>query len=335
MNVTEKITWEQVKELLPATTSLYYIDRNDSFDEQLDALQNRIQSGCSEEIDELIYGWWNDTDLYSYEKEQLKESLISKFDIDEDAADKLISENEYGIEEILADRDTSTPIEDLLRNTGRKTMFYDTGYEVPPDSWSWNEKLLTKERQVVKKKLGLRKLTPEQDHLLDMMIRQASYGGKLVIYFYENPGDFFNVDDIKTIRFSGSSPHMAIINTDNGSGDSCDIGRVEIKLPFNKENLFICKTFKYSYTHSVCGMFSNWCESTDVHLEKKKLRSTRKVENSDLSVSLRLDRKRTQVFQDGGCTPGDMDISRHRNVTYINNYPCGNKCPTCGTFWID
>ena len=42
-----------------------------------------------------------------------------------------------------------------------------------------------------------------------------------------------------------------------------------------------------------------------------------------------------KVFREGGCTRGDMDMSRHRDVTYVNEIPCGWHCPHCGTFWID
>ena len=47
------------------------------------------------------------------------------------------------------------------------------------------------------------------------------------------------------------------------------------------------------------------------------------------------DEKCDRVYASGGCTAGDMNMLRHRDVYYINNYPCGNKCPHCGTFWID
>ena len=32
---------------------------------------------------------------------------------------------------------------------------------------------------------------------------------------------------------------------------------------------------------------------------------------------------------------GDMNISRHKETPYRNDYPCGSRCEDCGTFWID
>ena len=37
----------------------------------------------------------------------------------------------------------------------------------------------------------------------------------------------------------------------------------------------------------------------------------------------------------GTCTFGDMDIKRYKNTSYITKFPCGMRCSTCGTFWID
>ena len=34
-----KITWEEVKELIPDSVSLYYVDYRDSLDDHLDVLQ--------------------------------------------------------------------------------------------------------------------------------------------------------------------------------------------------------------------------------------------------------------------------------------------------------
>ena len=47
------------------------------------------------------------------------------------------------------------------------------------------------------------------------------------------------------------------------------------------------------------------------------------------------DAKCDAVFKTGGCTAGDMDMNRHRNTYYLNEFPCGTHCPHCHTFWID
>ena len=40
---TVKLTWEQVKELIPERVSLYYVDYRDSLDESTDLLQKMCQ----------------------------------------------------------------------------------------------------------------------------------------------------------------------------------------------------------------------------------------------------------------------------------------------------
>lgn len=42
-----------------------------------------------------------------------------------------------------------------------------------------------------------------------------------------------------------------------------------------------------------------------------------------------------RVYKAGGCTLGDTDMRRHRDVYYRNVFPCGSVCPHCGQFWGD
>lgn len=334
METTTKITWEQVKELLPEKTHLYFVDRNDNLNNSLDTVQECIHEGDYDALCEKIDGWWPEGIDLSYEKGQLKSAIVTRFDIDEDEADEVMEEFEDEIRDALHDRDDSDPIDDLFRNTGKKTMFYDTGYQVESESWNWPEKRVITERQAIKKQLCLRGISEGNDHAIDMMIRQASYGGKLVLYFYDDPKDYIKLDEnVKTLSFR--NPHIAIINNSNGSGDHCDLEAVTVKLPINNENIFICSEVRYSYTHDTCGMFSNWCEGTTVSFETKSLRRKGVIETSTINDHIAREKKLDKIFRDGGCTAGDMNYDRHRNTTYTNDFPCGNKCPTCGTFWID
>ena len=151
------------------------------------------------------------------------------------------------------------------------------------------------------------------------MLRQASYGGSLVIYFYDDVSDFIETTQ-NTITFR--NPVIAIIDTINGSGDHCNLGKVgEIEMPFSRERIRLCKTIKYSYTFSVCGMYSDWCEDTIVGLKDTVI--TKALDESALSLKLQKDAKYREVFKSGSCSFGDVDFSRHRNVIYRNDYPAG------------
>ena len=61
----------------------------------------------------------------------------------------------------------------------------------------------------------------------------------------------------------------------------------------------------------------------------------KKAKTSRVKIQMEQEEKYNEIFRAGGCTYGDMNMSRHRDVYYDNNFPCGNHCPHCGTFWID
>lgn len=128
--------------------------------------------------------------------------------------------------------------------------------------------------------------------------------------------------------------NVGIINTDNGSGDSCYLPNTKCTFKFNRNNLFIDKLDHYSYVHDVCGMTRDWCDDTGYEFSFEKIKG-RVIPNSDNFKARTKQDNYDKFYKSGSCSFGDMDITRHKNVKYINDYPCGNKCPSCGTFWID
>lgn len=330
---TKILTWEQIKELIPNSVTLHYVDYRDSLDESLETVQQAIQDGDYDAISEVVWDSY-DTDHsgLDYCIDELRNDIVSKYDLDEEVVDEIVDQFQDEIRETLWDRDDSDVIKDLLRNTGSHTMHYDTGYYMDSESWNWDEKRVKAEGRQIKKALGLKMSDTTWDDKLHMMIRQASYGGQLVVYFYDDVADYISIDEsLNTIRFKNS--HIAVINTHNGSGDDCYLKGSEFILPLTKANIFIDKTIKYSYTHEVCGMSSNWCQETQVSFEVKK--SKKVIAKSITHNHLEKESKFNKTYKEGSCTFGDSDINRHRDVSYINDYPCGNKCKDCGQFWID
>jgi hypothetical protein len=323
-----KLSWEQVKPLVPKA-HIYYVDQNDDLSHKLDEIESAIHKSSYEDIDDITFDW--DVDILD-EKEEVKSAIERDFpELSEEDIDEIMDELNDRITDEIYDNDTSTPIKDLFRNTGKQTMFYDTGYEMDSESWNWSKKRIIQERKCIKNFIGLKKASPETDAAIDMMIMQASYGGNLVIYFYDDLEKYIIIDEkINSLRFSNFA--LAIINTSNGSGDHCYCTGTVI-LPLEKERIHICKNIKYSYTHSVCQMSSNWCENTKVEFSRTKCK--RILPESSLSEITNRDKRFDIIYKAGKCSAGDMDITRHRNTTYINNYPCGNRCQDCGTFWID
>jgi hypothetical protein len=329
-----KVSWEQVKELLPERVSLYDVDYNDSLDDHTDVLQECIHERSKDKLYEKTDEWYEESPFsaFEYYDKEIKSSIENAFDVDSEEAEEIFEELESEIRDELYNRDDSNVIKDLLRNTRDFAMFYDTGYEVPEGSWAWDDKQINRELKDIKRVLGIKIKDTTWDEQLGMMVRQASYGGQLVIYFCEGVEDFLEIgEQFNMINFRNA--HVAIIDTYHGAGDHCHLSGSDITLPLDTSNLYICKAVKYSYTHDVCGMYNDWCAGTSVQFLTKKTR--RVAAKSSLAAQQEREKQYQETYRKGGCTAGDMNFGRHRNTEYINHFPCGTKCKNCGTFWID
>lgn len=332
-NNNEEPTLEQILGWLPEKISLIFVDRNESLDEDLKLLQDCIHQNSWNMISEHIESWYLEqiqTSVLSYQKD-LKKTIISYYGLTAERATELIDEYETFIDDAIYERCNDTTVNDLLRNTRVESVYYDTGYEVPADSWNWTEKQLNKEIKSIMKVLNIKELSERRTQIMTDLIQQASYGGQLVIYFQPTWNDLISQEETTSIKFSNF--HLGIIHTGNGSGDAQYFGDLEIELPFERKNLFIDKLDKYSFVYEVCGMVHNWCCQTKFEFGNKF--KTTKKPISKTSEQRNIQEEYQKTYESGKCTVGDMNITRHRNVTYINDYPCGNRCHDCGTFWID
>lgn len=330
METLQKITFEQIKKLLPETTSLYYVDYRDSLDENQELLQQCISDNDFCPLWEAIDEWFIDSPHYAFEylNKELISDMVNEFDIDDDEAEELIEEYRDEIEEHYYSVDDSDVSKDLLRNTGSLIAHYDTGYYMESGSWNWSEVETRLERIKIKKFLGIKDSGYDDD--IDMMIAQASGGGQLNIYFKMDFEDFIN-NDKKSIIFSNYQ--IGIVNHFEGSGDTLETEiKGDLKLPFNPQNVFLEKSIKYNWTYSIAGMVSNWCDSTRYMFSDDDLGELKDSKQVELNKQ---EKAYKETYKKGGCTFGDMDITRHRNTEYRNDYPCGTKCKDCGTFWID
>ena len=325
--VANKITVEQMIDLLPKNTYLNYVERNDSLDDHLDTIQECIHQGSKDALWEKTDEWFHEGSFYA-EDEYLKElskDMQSKFDIEEDEAKAIIDYNRDELQQAIWDRDKSTPTDDLIRNTGDQVVFYDLDMYIEDYSNDLDERI-----KDVKKALKIKMKDKTYDDAISMMCQQASYGGRLVVYAYVSLNEVMDLGKFNRVTFN--NPMVAIIDMNNGSGDHTELGH-SFTVPFDKENMFLCKTFKYSYTYSVCGMSSNWCDSTQMKFSTRKARTA--PAKSGLHGYLSVENQYKKVFAAGKCSAGDMDMNRHRKTVYINNFPCGTHCKDCGTFWID
>lgn len=320
-----KKTW---RDFMPNSVFLYCIDYRDTLEDHPKIVNECISKNSLYPIDEEMFEWFDFPERFYLDEireAMYEEGLMQEYD-----------DNEEEIIEWLREHDKSTPVDDLLRNTGDISVYYDLGYEVSGwnDSW-WGPSTrpnVNMDVHRVCQKLGIKKGTPDYDKV-KTMVAQASYGGELRIYF---PADLkllisSGQDDFKTIHFKG---HFAvgIIDATGGSGDF-EYFDIDKKFPFVRENLIVSAMEKYSLER-IFGMCGDWLRDV-YHPEMTYAKSRAKVKKSGSAEKLSQEAKYIETFKAGGCTLGDTDMSRHRNVYYENNFPCGWHCPHCGQFWVD
>jgi len=116
---TTKITFEEIKDLLPTRTSLYYVDRNDSLDEHTKIIEKCIENKSADALYEAIDEWYQDSPFYEFESldKDLVSDICSKFEIEEDEAEELLEEYRDEINDHYYSVDDSTVLKDLIRNT--------------------------------------------------------------------------------------------------------------------------------------------------------------------------------------------------------------------------
>lgn len=332
MNKVKEITEITVQDIISLLEPEYYMYHvgDNSFNESIEAIQQAIKdnsfdclynSMCLDHADGLL-------DALTL----LHFKMRAEFGITLREAKVLVDQYQEELENTILNRDISDPIGCMIKNTSRQVMFYDTGYEVVSDSWTWDDEKVAQVREQIKSIVSLTSDVSDED--IDDMIQSTTYGGNLVIYFLENFERFITERDFKSISFRHAA--IAIIDIDEGSGNHCYLSMDhKFALPFKRENIFLDKSIKYNYTFEVCGLDSKWCRSTIVELSEEPSTSGVELSLSGVQNNIEENKRFLKIFNEGGCSFSDRDITRHRDVFYTNNFPCGSKCPHCGAFWVD
>jgi len=330
-------TLDELKSMLPKNIEFVYIDYSESFDDNPQLLQKIVSAGNTLPAEEYM-----DSDCFcdaQYDSiqeimKQLKDDLETRFNLDENTIDELITQYDDHLRDEIYSRDTSTPLIDMLRNTSHQTMFYDLDYEVPSGSYSWNELDIADELIKLREHLGI--TSADYDQQIRELLGEASYGGRLVVFFYADIVETLSNDEKDYSRAVFTDPCIAVVDTCNGSGADIKLKGLKITFPFNRENLFIDKYVKYNYTFAVCGMSSDWCSDTTAIFDYEPLPdNAASITISPLNGRQKQEAEYDAIFRSGKCSPTDSDIKRHRKVVYENDFPCGQRCRDCGMFWID
>lgn len=322
---------------MPDYVDLYYVDYRDDLCDHIKLLEEVIQKNNFYPFSETVYDW------FDYPEGPYLDEIRNKMDAD--GLLEIYEENEEDIKQWLWDHDKSDPVKDLLRNTGPVTMFYSLGVEIGEavyngHGYSYGCDSYSMATYKVRRALGITKGS-SASRLIDSIVANSPYGGELKIYFEAEIGDLIagdkyetaeNKDDFKSIQFKGK--HLvALHDSAGGSGDYEEI-ELDLSIPFSRDNLHVSKIEKYSM-ENVCGHGWSWVGTNGNVLCSFGTSKRRPIKKSKTNTRLSNEAQYNKTFKEGGCTFGDMDIHRHRDVYYDNGYPAGNRCPHCGTFWID
>lgn len=323
-----KKPWEAY---FPGCVLLYYVDYNDSLDGHKDIIRDCIEKNSKYPISEEIYDWW-DFPEGNYMREMKDAMERDGIEWDSDWNDEII--------ERLRDEDKSDPIEDLLRNTSDIHCYYDLGVEVD-EPFGQSEDEVTEVLGEIFEALGLEAGSTMYSKILSVY-HNACYGGHLRIYFpmpleklLSGKGFDEERNDFKYIRFKGKF-RVAIIDTVGGSGDFEDDVELDVTYKFDRDLLGTEQSDHYGFEEifgDSCGIRN--CESPEMIEEAEEETEAVQLESENLKAERGKQRKYQEAYDKGGCTFGDTDMYRHRDLEYINSYPCGWKCPHCGMFWVD
>mgnify|MGYP003592220014 CR=1 FL=1 len=321
----KELTLEVIKDNLQESYNLIYIDYRDNLDEQMDELQNSIINGNFYNFDDKINDWYYDSinDSINEEIHELKKALKTKgYSLDN------FEDFEDVVYDIIYERDNSNPLPALINNTSKTPIFFSLNMYIDEDLDSIKRTL-----NKIKKILNIPFINKEYDKDILYLLNNRCYGGHLGIFALP---DFEDLLENKPMKFEGDI-QLAIVDYNNGSGWYTTLKNFETPYYIFNKNIFIDETFKYNFSFAVCDMSSDWCKDCELIIDKPK--ETDKIinikPNERLVSFIKNDIEYDKIFKEGGCSFGDINIKRHRNVEYINEYPCGNRCKDCGTFWID
>lgn len=229
---------EWLEKEYPRGAELVYIDYRDSIE---DAKQREeLLQNPNESYSIILEDWYTDA---QYERiDYILDEYKAQNDIcelDEDMVEEM--------RDWLFENDTSTPIDDLLKNTGDEYLYYETGIGVG-ESWMLDEKQIMKKAKKIALILNI-DFEKNSNALYELLGNGGN--GEVVILFEGNVRDF--LDDAKYIVFDRDY-ELCIMNRWSGSGHSVKIEN-NIYLDFKRERLHSDSGVSgYSFAGGVCGL---------------------------------------------------------------------------------
>lgn len=305
---------------LPKAPELVYTDYND-YIQDAKQLESAAAAGNYDEMFENSMDWITDAQYQGidYLLAELKKDHPEMPEADRDA-----------IIDYLRENDASDPIKEIVDRTPASYFYYSLGIS---DNGMEEEGGEPDEARVsaIMKRLRIRDL--EMKKVVSEVIANAGYGGEVVILFEDKIKDL--LEDGEVIEF-GPKAELCIMDRFNGSGHSQALGR-KVVCEFLRENLHSDEgAGGYSFTQDVCGLVRGFMDGAIIRKKKKTDKVIPAMIDEEKREAMAREKRLEEKWKKTGeCTAGDMKIKRHKSTPYRNEYPCGNKCEKCGTFWID
>lgn len=300
----------------PYGVELEYVDYQNDLDP--DHIQELIKTGNIED------SW----DWFIEQRDQYTDDIIKEYEKDNNI--KTNNEEKEFITEWCQNNDTSNSMKQLLKNSGHQLFYINTIDFLEEDKSNC--------KQIIKK-YGH---TKEEKKDINFVLFEQSYDAPISFYFYADPQDVYDaIYKSKSAFIAIDGAYFSTISRDQGSNWLGKKGIFRIAIP--KKN-FIANVF----LDEAKGTGYGWGEiagpSYDSYTEAGIFNSTAKLIKQHKYQIIKTEITEEQIQEQrfakkwaetGECSFGDMNIKRHKDISYENNYPCGNKCNTCGTFWID
>ena len=310
-SVFDAIKWLETE--YPHGIELIYIDYRDSY-EDMNKLQDIIRGN-----DENDFEWQADAQWESI-------SEVLKNYIQEIEADELSDETQEAMKDWLYGHDTSNPTKDLLKNTGKKLFYIETTDYSEEDKSNWGK--------IVRKYSK----TKQQKKEIDYVLNNQFYASPISFYFYADVLDIWKaINESQSKYIIVCNAYFTTIDRVQGSNWLGENAIFNLTIPRQNfiDNVYLDDAKGNGYGWGEIAGQSGYDE-TSIEINNTKKRGNILVKSETSEAQKREMKLNENWNKTKKCVWGDMNYRRHTGSrAYINNYPCGNKCEDCGTFWID
>lgn len=167
------------KDYVPRYVSLYYVDYNENLDSREDLQERCIRRNSLHPLEEQVWEWYAEQEhdnLQGYLAD-IRKAMEADGKADEYAR------NEEGIKDLLYERNSIDPTDELIDNSAVTNMFYSLGVEIEGYVYGSNAR---KESEAISLRKIRRALKLKKGQFADELhelLANAPYGGELRIYF--------------------------------------------------------------------------------------------------------------------------------------------------------